>query len=102
MDINSVKDFFDLEDVPEKIALFFHMKGCSDSQIMRGWAQEATLGQEISFLECDCINLDARKLALSNGIEIIPTLIIFENGKEAHTVTGLIARTALHTLLGVE
>lgn len=59
---------------------------------------EAELGDKAVFAK---INVDdAEDIAMSLGIDAIPTIIIFKNGKEAARSVGLISKEQLAARLG--
>ena len=89
-----------IQNSAKPVLIDFFADWCGPCQMIAPIVEEleAELGDKAVFAK---INVDdAEDIAMSLGIDAIPTVIIFKNGKEAARSVGLISKEQLSEKLG--
>ncbi|MDE7160029.1 MAG: thioredoxin family protein [Muribaculaceae bacterium] len=78
-----------------KVLIEFYAEWCGPCQTMGPIMEEVQgmVGEDVSIAQIDIDKNEAEAKAL--GIEIVPTFIIYKNGKEAWRYSGLMTRGEL-------
>ncbi len=83
--INNKEDFY--KKTGTAALVDFYADWCGECVAMTPFLEEAEVQSEIPFYRFDCDS--DREFVMELGIMSIPTLILFENGKEKARKTGL-------------
>ena len=86
------------KETQKKIIIQFSSKGCGPCHIQRNIIEKNEYTMEVEYGYCD-IDYSV-SLASQNNIQTLPTLIVFENGKELKRKLGVQNINSLKELVG--
>jgi thioredoxin 1 len=91
MKILETKELFDAEIATGKTVVDFFAEWCGPCKMMEPFFKEAS--EEVTDVKFAKLNVDdVQEVAGQFGVTSIPTMIVFENGKEVKRTTGFLPK----------